>query len=204
MYWYPIYAFVRRRGHAVEEAEDLTQEFFARLLRRKDLQTVDRRKGKFRSFLLASLQHFLANEAKREQAVKRGGGCTFTSWEREKAEERYRLDPADEATPEQGFERAWALTLLEKVMTELRRDSANSGKGETFERLHPFLSGDETAATYADVAAQMRVSESAVKMSALRLRRRYKELLRAEIAHTVSSRDEVSDEIRHLFAVLSA
>ena len=202
-YWYPLYAFVRRQGHGPDDAQDLTQEFFARLLARRSLGQVDPAKGKFRSFLLAALKHFLANEWDRAQAEKRGGEHTFVSFDQQTAEERYGNEPAHEATPEKLFERRWALTLLEQVLARLREENDADGKSDLFDRLKATLTGEEDAATYAAMAAQLGMTEAAVKVAVHRLRQRYRELLRKEIARTVNSDGEVEEELRYLFAVLS-
>lgn len=202
-YWYPLYAYVRRRGFSPHDAQDLTQAFFAHLLGIDFLKSIAREKGKFRSFLLAALNHFLANEWDKAQTAKRGGGARFISLDDEAAESRYRLEPVDEASPEKIFARRWALTLLEQVMTRLRAEFAANGKAELFDELKAFLSGGHGKSTYADVAARLRLTEGAVKVAVHRLRQRNRQLLRAEIAHTVSSPAEIDDEIKHLFAALS-
>lgn len=203
-YWYPLYAFVRRQGFGPEDAEDLTQGFFAHLLEREALATVDRAKGKFRSFLLASLRHFLADERDRAQAQKRGGGCAPVPLDAIYAEKRYALEPADPTSPDKLFERNWVLALMEQVLDRLRAEQAAVGNRAQFELLRDCLMGDPDAPRYADLAAQLSVSEDAVKMAVSRLRRRYRQLLRQEIAHTVSTPAEIEEEIRHLFAALAS
>ncbi len=200
-YWYPLYAFVRRQGHGPHDAQDLTQEFFARLLEKGWLDGVDRERGRFRSFLLASMKHFLANEWDRAHALKRGGGTTLLRLDDETAEARYRKEPADHTTAEQLFDRRWALTILEQVLARLRSEMEASGKLPQFEALKFSLMGEKTA--YAEVARQLRMREGAVKVAVHRLRERYRALIRAEIAETVASTTEVEDELRHLFAALS-
>jgi DNA-directed RNA polymerase specialized sigma24 family protein len=202
VYWFPLYAFVRRHGHSPEDAQDFTQGFFAHLLERQALAEVDRAKGKFRSFLLASLRNFLTNERERGQAQKRGGGHAPIRLDAATAETRYRLEPADHASPDKVFERNWALALLEQVLGRLRAEQAAAGKGAQFERLQPTLMADPDAPAYAGLAAGLGLSEDAARMSVYRLRRRYRELLREEIAQTVSSPAETEEELRHLFAVL--
>jgi RNA polymerase sigma-70 factor (ECF subfamily) len=202
-YWYPLYAFVRRQNRSPHDAQDLTQEFFARLLESSALARVDRTKGRFRSFLLASLKHFLANQRDHDRAQKRGGGQALLSFDAATAETRYRLEPTDEATPEKAYEKQWALTLLELVMARLRAEHAAAGKKRQFEQLKGSLLGDKSMLLYAEIAAQEGVSESAVKMSVSRLRLRYRELIYDEIAHTVSSPSEIEDEIRHLLAAIT-
>ena len=203
-YWYPLYAYVRRQGHAPHDAQDLTQEFFARLLEKNYLETVDRAKGKFRSFLLASLKHFLANEWDKSRAKKRGGGKTLVPLDAQSAESRYGLEPADHMTAEKIFERRWALTLLEQVLARLRAEHESSGKLAQFEQLKCCLTGDRDSLPYVEIAGKIGISEGAVKVAVHRLRQRYREVLRAEIAETVAGPEEVEDELRHLFSVLSA
>ena len=202
-YWYPLYAYVRRRGYHPEEAEDLTQEFFARLLAGKDLAGVDRAKGKFRSFLLAALNHFLANEWDRATAAKRGGNQVLISLDDDNAEERYRREPADETTPEKLFERSWARTLLFEAMAGLRAEYAADGKAQQFEQIRCFLTEEAGAGSYEAVAAQLNTSTGAVAVAVHRMRQRYRELVRREIARTVTTPAELEDEIRHLLDALS-
>jgi RNA polymerase sigma factor (sigma-70 family) len=200
-YWYPLYAFVRRQGHDPPEAEDLTQEFFARLLDKNYLKDVTVEGGKFRSYLLTLLKHFLANEWNRERAQKRGGGRTLFSIDDKAAETRYACEAADNTTPETLFERSWAMTLLDQVMDRLRDEYAASGKSELFAALQDHLSGAERLVPYAELGAALGMSEGAVKVAVHRLRHRYGELLRAEIAQTVSGPEEVEEEIRNLITV---
>ena len=200
-YWYPLYAFVRRQGYGPHDAQDLTQEFFARLLEKGWLGDVARERGRFRSFLLASMKHFLANEWDRAHALKRGGRTTLLRLDDESAEARYRNEPADQTTAEQLFDRRWALTLLEQVLTRLRAEMEVAGKLPQFEALKFSLMGEKTA--YADVARELGMTEGAVKVAVHRLRERYRALVRAEIADTVASSTEIEDELRHLFAALS-
>ncbi len=202
IYWYPLYAFVRRQGHTPHDAQDLTQEFFARLLEKDSLGDVDRSKGKFRSFLLAALKHFLSKEWARAKALKRGGGRAPVPLDTTGAENRYRREPEDNATPEKLFERRWALTLLDQVLTRLSEDYAATGKRALFEQLQGCLTGDRHLLPYAEHAARLGVSEGAVKVSVHRLRQRYRRLLRDEIAQTVATPAEIDDEIRQLFAAL--
>ena len=202
-YWYPLYAFVRRQGIEVADAQDLTQEFFARLLSRNDLARVRREKGRFRSFLLASLKHFLTNEWKRARRLKRGGGQTIVPLDSGDAETRFGHEPAHDLTPEKLFERRWALTLLDSTLTALRREHEDAGKTRQFDELKIFLTGGDGLPSYAEVGDRLNVREDAVKMAVSRLRKRYRELLRAEIAHTVSSPAEIDDELRQLFAALT-
>ena len=200
-YWYPLYAFLRRRGHEAHEAEDLTQEFFARLLGRHFLAAADRRKGKFRSFLLAAMKHFLADQRDRARARKRGGGQVILSLDRLDAETRYRREPAQDLTPEKMYEKQWALSVLEWVLSRLQDELVAEGKAPLFEALKDALTGLR-AGGYAAIGQRLGMSEGAVKVAAHRLRRRYRALLRAEIAQTVAGPEEIEDEIRHLLACL--
>jgi RNA polymerase sigma factor (sigma-70 family) len=200
-YWFPLYAFVRRAGHTAEDAEDLTQEFFARLLAPDFLTKADRRKGKFRSYLLAALKHFLADEWDRAHAQKRGGGKAVISFDGLDAETRYRLEPASDLTPERMFEKQWALSLLERVLSRLEAEMAAVGKSELFEALKETLTGGRSI-TYAAIGAALGMSEGAVKVAAHRMRRRYRALLQEEIAQTVAAADDIGDEIRYLSSCL--
>lgn len=200
-YWFPLYAYVRRRGYSPEDAQDLTQEFFARLLGRHALAHLTREGGKFRSFLLTALNHFLINEWEQHRAQKRDERRIALSLDALDAETRYRFEPADEATPEVLFERHWAATLLEQILHRLRDEYTAQGKAELFQRLRPCLTGAELMLPYAALARQSGLSEGAVKMAVRRLRHRYGELLRAEIAHTVARPEEIDEEIRHLIAI---
>lgn len=202
-YWYPIYVFIRRYGHTPDQAQDLTQEFFARLLEKDFLQSVDQAKGKFRTFLLACCQHFLANERDRDQALKHGGGRQFISLDFAAAENRYRLEPAHIQTAEKLFERRWALSLLDTVLARLRDEMVQGRKQKLFEALKGFLTGEDRATPYRQAAIHLGMSEGAVKVAVHRLRQRYRELLEVEIARTLNQPDLIDDEIRDLFAALS-
>lgn len=203
-YWYPLYGWLRRQGHNPQDAEDLTQSFFGHLLQNHRLQQVDRARGKFRSFLLASLKHFVANEWDKARALKRGGQFQFVSIEGGLAEERFARELADDAMPDRAFERSWATTLLDGVIGRLRQEYRRDGKGGVFDVLQVYLSGDRGGVVpYAEMQVRLGLSESALKMAVQRLRRRFGELLREEVAHTVSSREEVDEEIRALFAAVS-
>lgn len=199
-YWYPLYAYVRRQGYGPHDAQDLTQEFFARLLEKQYLAGLKREGGKFRSFLLTALKRFLANEADRAGAQKRGGGRTVISIDAASAESRYGLEPSHELTAEKIFEQRWAQALLEQVHARLREDYAAAGKSQLFDQISPSLGQRRGAVRYAEMASRLEMSEAAIKMAVQRLRARYRELLRAEIAQTVASPEEVEEEIRHLFA----
>jgi RNA polymerase sigma-70 factor (ECF subfamily) len=199
-YWRPLYAFAMRRGYNQHDAQDMTQEFFARFLARNYVAQADREKGRFRSFLLASLKHFLANEWDRANAVKRGGGCALIPWDELEHEPQASLE--SHLPPDQIYERQWALTLLDQVFTHLRDECVAAGKAELFDTLRVYLSGEKAAATYAEAGMTLRMSTGAVQVAVSRLRKRYGELLRAEIAHTVSRPEEIDEELRHLFAAL--
>jgi RNA polymerase sigma-70 factor (ECF subfamily) len=201
-YWPPLYAFIRQRGHSPEEAQDLTQEFFARFLKGNALATTSPEKGRFRSFLLAVLQHFLINEWHRGQCQKRGGGRNVISLDAEPVEARYRVELVDTATPESVFEWHWALTVLDQTRNRLQEEYASAGKADVFDLLKETLSGQKRTTPRAELAARCGASVGAVDVAVHRLRRRYGELLREEIANTVSERGEVEEEIRHLKAVL--
>ena len=203
-YWYPLYAFVRRHGHSADAAQDLTQEFFARLLEKDFLQVVDRDKGKFRSFLLATCKHFLANERDRASARKRGGDHAHVPIDFAAAEGRYSREPAHDLTPEKLFERRWALTLLEEVMAQLQEEYRRNARGPLFDRLKQCLVGTKGTLSYDQVAAELGLSEGGVRVAVHRLRKRYRELLCQEIARTVHDPDQVEDEIRDLFTALGS
>jgi RNA polymerase sigma factor (sigma-70 family) len=203
VYWYPLYAYVRRRGYRPDDAQDLTQEFFLRLLQQDWLGQVDRERGRFRTFLLAALSHFLANEWHKARAQKRGGALQFVPLDTGNAETRYACEPADPLTPEQCFERSWALALLGEVLDRLRQEITAEGRANLFEALKPYLIGDSQAQSYATVAAQLAMTEAAVKVAVHRLRKRYRQLLKQEIAHTVATPQEVQAELRHLLDVLA-
>jgi RNA polymerase sigma factor (sigma-70 family) len=201
-YWYPLYAYVRRQGVGPHDAQDLTQEFFARLLAGNFLADVSPEKGRFRSFLLACLKHFLANERQRARAAKRGGSVRTISFDETAAEERYRLEPADASSADKLFERSWAMTLLDGVLAKLREEFVRGGKERTFDCLRPTLAGARESQPYAEIARELGMSEGAVKVAVHRFRHRYRELLRQRIASTVRDAAEVDEEIRHLFSVL--
>jgi RNA polymerase sigma factor (sigma-70 family) len=202
-YWYAIYAYVRRRGHPPEDAADLTQAFFARFLEKNFLGDLTPGAGRFRSFLLVCCQHFLANEWDKAQTLKRGSGRTILSLDDDSAEHRYKFEPVDPLTPETLFERRWACTVLEKVLAGLRDEFARNDRAEVFDELKPFLSPGQGDSSYAEISRRTGLTESAVKVAVHRMRRRYGELLRAEIAKTVADGNEIEDEVRHFIAVLS-
>ena len=203
MYWYPLYAYVRRRGHGTDEAQDLTQGFFARLIEKEIVRTADPGRGRFRSYLLGSLKLFLSEERDRARAIKRGGGRATISRDAERDEARYRLlEPSHEETPERLFERQWAVTVIELALADLRDQAEREGKGPLFEQLKGYLTSDPPAGSQAVVAAGLGMSPGALRAMIHRLRRRHRELLRRHIEQTVTSPDEVEDEIRHLFGAV--
>jgi RNA polymerase sigma-70 factor (ECF subfamily) len=201
-YWYPLYAYVRRRGFQPAEAQDHTQAFFAHLLEGRRFQAADPGRGRFRSFLLKSLQNFIATERRRERAEKRGGGRTVLSLDFELGEGRYLREPAETDTPERLFERRWALTLLETTLDRLRSEYDQSARSALFAALQPHLQGERGVAPLAELAVPLGMSPDAIKVAAHRLRRRYRELLRQEISETVNSAEEVDDELRRLMWAL--
>lgn len=203
-YWYPLYAYLRRRGHAPDEAQDLTQEFFMRVLGGRYLDKANPEKGRFRSFILTSLKFFAADEQDRQRAQKRGGGAvvSFEFSSGESGEERYQREPSHDETPDRIFERHWALSMLERVMERLRDEFVQHNRPENFERMKVFLLG-QSEAPYAALAGEMNTSEGALKVAIHRLRKRYRELFRQEIADTVADPAEVESELRYLAAVLT-
>jgi RNA polymerase sigma-70 factor (ECF subfamily) len=201
-YWYPMYAFVRRRGHLPHEAEDLTQGFFADLLARDSLKGVDPAAGKLRSFLLASLEHFLSNQRERKDRLKRGGKIPHLSLDFHDAENRYQREPGHVETPERLFQRRWALTLLARVLEGLEREASRNNKGLLLERLKPSLMGESGAASHAQVGIELGMSPGAVKVAAHRLRKRFRALLQAEIERTLADPGDFEEEINELFVAL--
>lgn len=201
-YWYPLYAYVRRRGHGAEDASDLTQGFFARLLARPIFEQLSPDRGRFRAWLLAALKNHLAGERAREGALKRGGGRVSLSIDFDDADRRFQLEDATEENPERQFERAWASELLHRTLAGLEAEYQGRGRGAVFEALRSELGGEEPAEGYAARAASLNMTEGAFKVSVHRLRRRYRERLREEIAETVSSEEEVEEELRALFRAL--
>jgi len=202
VYWRPLYGFVRRQGHGPEEAEDLTQGFFAQLLERRDLDVVRREKGRLRSYLLVSLKHFLTNERYRAMAIKRGGGRSLIPLEELRTAERVTLEATDNLTAELLYERHWALRVLEQVLTRLREERRATGDTVLFEQLEKLLADDPNRPSQGEIAAKLGMSENAVKQAIHRLRERYRQILREEIAQTVTAPGDVEDELRHLIAVL--
>ena len=202
-YWYPLYAFVRRQGHSPEDAQDLVQGFFARLLEKGFLKDADPEKGKFRSFLLIALRRFMANEWDRARRLKRGGGFEIVSLDQPETEQRYASEPMDDRSPEKVYDRLWAMTLLEQVLNRLEAEFAAAGKATLFDELKLYLNGLNGQSTYAEVGSRLGMTVAAVKVAVHRLRQRYRELLRLEIAHTVATPEAIDDEIRELFAAIS-
>lgn len=202
VYWYPLYAFVRRQGYRRQDAEDLTQEFFARLLARDDLAAVDRLKGRFRSFLLASIKHFLANEWDRARAQKRGGGKQILPINIEDSELKYAVEPTHDITPDKLYDRRWAMTVLDQAIVKLRKEMRAEGKIDQFEQMKVFLTGSKGEVRYAKVADNLGISETAVKTAVHRLRKRYRQLLIAVVAETVETRQDVEQEMHYLLAAL--
>jgi RNA polymerase sigma-70 factor (ECF subfamily) len=200
-YWYPLYAYLRRRGYPAEQAQDLTQEFFIRVLEGRYLDRADPEKGRFRCFLLRSLKFFVADEEDRQRARKRGGGMVV-SLEFSNGEDRYQREPAHDETPERIFERRWAFSVLDRVVESLRREFVQHGRPEHFERLKVFLLGQPDA-PYVSLALEMNTSEGALKVAIHRLRKRYRELFRQEIADTVTDPADVESELRYLATVLT-
>jgi RNA polymerase sigma-70 factor (ECF subfamily) len=201
-YWYPLYAFIRRCGYTREDAQDLAQEFFARLLTRNWLAQVDESKGRFRSFLLAALKHFLANELDKARALKRGGAQRFISLDGVTAETRYQLEPAHSESPDKIFERRWAIQLLEKALVALQQELAKEGKGAVFDELKDCLAGSRESIPYAELAPRLGVTVGTLKVMVHRFRGRYRELLREEVSRTVAESTQIESEMRHLLEIL--
>jgi RNA polymerase sigma factor (sigma-70 family) len=197
-YWYPLYCCVRRHGHSPEDAQDLTQGFFAKLLERNQFAQADPERGRFRTFLLRSLENYLRTAHRDRTALKRGGGREFVSWDAQTAEERYAAEPADQLSPGDLFERQWAGTLLERVQERLEQEFLTSGRPELFAALEPHLWGDETAAPHARIGAELGMTSVAVRVTLHRLRQRFAELVRQEIGHTVDDTAEIETELEHL------
>jgi RNA polymerase sigma-70 factor (ECF subfamily) len=203
LYWYPVFAFVRRRGHSAEDAEDLTQGFFARLIEKGDLASADQSRGRFRSFLLSACQHFLANRSERRLALKRGGGRPALSIDVADAERRYDRALGHDETPEVVYERQWCLTLLAGVLEDLGDEYRATGRERLFDRLKAFLTAEDDGGSYAEAARDLAMEEGAVKVAVHRLRKRYRQALCATVAATVASPDDVADEIQHCLRALA-
>ena len=203
-YWYPLYAFARRSGQSVHDAQDVTQGFFVHMLERESFQTADPDRGRFRSFLLGAFKRFMISEKRRGAAQKRGGGIEFVPFGGGELEGRYQIESSHDLTPERLYQRSWVEALLERVRENLAGDYQKAGKDSLYGVLRPFLLGSTNSGTYDDVAAEIGMSRAAVAMSVHRMRRRFGELLREEIAHTVDGQDEVDDELRFLLSIMAA
>jgi DNA-directed RNA polymerase specialized sigma24 family protein len=204
LYWYPLYAYLRRRGHSRDDAQDLTQGFFAYLLEHHTLQRVDKQRGRFRSFLLASLNHYVANAGDWDRAQKRGGTVPHVSLDPDAAEARYRCEPVDRWTPEKAFDRSWALTVLDHVLRRVQRECEATGKGDVFDQLKGCLTGDPFDAPYRELGRPLAMTEGAVKQAVHRLRHAFRERLYAEIASTVSTPEDIDAELTYLMSALTA
>lgn len=203
-YWQPLYAYIRHQGHDPEEASDLTQAYFTEFLEKDFLADVDPEKGRFRSFLLVSLRHFLSHQRSRNRAVKRGGGTLTLSLDTDAAELRYLREPTAGRTPEEVFERRWALTVLGRALASLRHEAKSEDRRRSFEALKPFLTGEGPARPYREVAEELGMSEMAARKATHRLRRRFGQVLREEIAETVADEETIDDEVRHLLTILAS
>lgn len=201
-YWYPLYGYIRRQGYDVHEAQDLTQGFFERLLGKHHLRSVHPTKGKFRSFLLTGVNHFLINERERALASKRSSGQPAFSLDDDSAENRYQMEPASDLSPDKLFERRWAMTLLDQAFNLLQAEFLNERKASLFEALKPFLSGEAEPGDYNDIAARLEMKPGAVSVAVHRLRQRYREIVREEVAHTVTRPDEIDEELRYLLSLI--
>ena len=202
-YWFPLYAYLRRHGYDSHQAEDYTQAFFCRVLEKQVLRSADSKRGRFRSFLLATLKNFLADERDRARAQKRGGGRKLLSIDFNEAENQYALEPADRLSPEKLFDKSWALTVLERTMACLKTELAGKNKKELFDHLKIYLTAEKGSIPYRDTAAELNMTEAAVRTAVHRLRRHYRKSLRDEIAQTVASEDQIDEEIDDLFAALT-
>ena len=203
-YWYPLYAYVRRRGQSEENARDLTQGFFAKLLEKNWVAAADRERGKFRTFMLTALKHYMADEWDRQRAQKRGGGNLPISLDFDTAEDGYKLELPDDRTPEDVFEDSWARTLMDRARQRLRGDMLVPGKEQRFELIEGVIAGERQDSSYREIAGILEMSEAAVKVAVYRMRRRFGEILRAEVADTVSDAADVDVEVKHILGLLSA
>ena len=201
-YWYPLYAYVRREGHNPEDAQDLAQAFFARFLEKKYFRLASRERGRFRTFLLTSLKNFLVNEWDRARAAKRGGGATHVPLDGLEAENLYSREPSHDLSADKIYERSWAMAVLDRVRARLEAEYAAEGKADRFAQLESFLPGEKSELSYAEAARLLGAAEGTVKSDVHRLKKRYRELLRSEIANTVSTAPEINDELRHLIDVI--
>jgi RNA polymerase sigma-70 factor (ECF subfamily) len=203
-YWYPLYAYVRRQGQTPHDAQDLTQEFFSRLLQKDYLQAAAREKGRFRTFLQVALKRFLANEWDRARAQKRGGGQVMLPLDTSVAESRYEMEPAAETSADLIYDRRWALTLLDQTLARLRGEFTDAGKAREFEQLKVCLTADRAGISYAKIASALGIAEGAARVAVHRLRKRFREVFRDEIAHTVSTEQEIDEEVHYLMKALAA
>ena len=206
IYWYPLYAYARRCGHSPHDAQDLTQEFFARLLEGNWVAKADQQRGRFRSFLLTAMKRFMINEWKKEHVQRRGGNqpvLSLNALSEDSAEHRYQLEPAEKDTPESLYERGWALSLLDSVLLQLEQEYAREGKTEWMEAMRPALTAGRDAIRHAEIAATLGMTETAARVAVHRLRKQYRRLIRLEVAHTVAKPEEVDGEMRHLFQALA-
>jgi RNA polymerase sigma-70 factor (ECF subfamily) len=201
-YWYPLYVFIRRKGHPPHDAQDLTQEFFARFLEKNYVSLADQSRGKFRTFLLRSLEHFLINEWTKAQTAKRGGPHKTLSWDEQEAERRFSAEAVDGIPPDKAFEKRWAMSLLDEVMAQLGTEFSGTDKRRLYEALKGSVMGDQSTVSYQEIGASQGMAEGAVKVAAHRMRQRYRELLRAEVGRTVATSAEVDEELRYLAGVL--
>lgn len=199
-YWFPLYAYARRRGHAHEDAQDLTQSFFERFLQRGYFARAERERGRFRTFLLTSLKRFLAEEWRRANRQKRGGAVTFVPFASQDAENRYSCEPCDQLSPDLLYDLRWAGVLLERVLARLRKDYESTGRSEVYCQLQRFLWGREAEISYGEMSEQLGMNVGAVKVAIHRLRHRYRDLLREEVANTVEREEQIDDELRHLLS----
>ena len=202
-YWFPLYAFLRRRGYDKHRAEDYIQAFFAHILEKHDLRTAHPKYGKFRSFLLIRLKYFISDERDRAQAQKRGGGKKILSLSLENAEGQYAVEPADQLSPEMLFEKSWALTVLERTIDRLEADMAKKNKQKLFQHLKLYLTAEKDVIPYQDMATELEMTEGSVRVAVHRLRRQYRRLLREEIAQTIADEHQIDEEMGYLFAALA-
>jgi len=202
-YWFPLYVYLRRQGYNNQQAEDYTQAFFCRILEKKVLSMADSKRGKFRSFLLSTLKHFLSDEHDRARAQKRGGGRKILSIDFKGAENQYILEPADSLSPEKLFDKSWALTVLDITMTRLKTELSSQGKQDIFDHLKIYLTAGKSTISYRDKATQLNMTEGNIRTAVHRLRRRYRKLLRDEIAQTVTNEGQIDEEIDELFNALA-
>jgi RNA polymerase sigma-70 factor (ECF subfamily) len=202
-YWFPLYAYLRQRGYDTHQAEDYTQAFFAHILDKHDIQTANPKYGKFRSFLLIRLKSFLSGQRDRAQAIKRGGGRKILSLGFQNAEDLYALEPSEQLSPEKLFEKSWALTVLERTMDRLENEMAQKDNKKLFDHLKVYLTTEKDVLPYGNMAKKLKMTDGSVRVAVHRLRRRYRKLLRDEIAQTVAAADQIDEEMGHLFSALS-